>query len=117
MDNYFRCAGQRVDELLLVSFTDTADQLSAEEALRAAQARAQDAQAEAEADRQQLRELVQQAPIAIALLEEPDHQIAVANPAVRELWGRPDDHLLGRPLLEALYELQGRASIFYWGTC
>ena len=110
LDNYFRCAGQRLGAGLLVSFTDTADQprTPAEEALRQAQAREQAAYAAAEAQRQQLQDVFHQAPVAIALLDGPTYRIALANPTVCALWARPPEQLLGLPLLEALPELQGQ---------
>ncbi|QKG59212.1 PAS domain-containing protein (plasmid) [Hymenobacter sp. BRD128] len=109
-DNYFRVAGRRLGEGLLVSFTDTGDhpRTPVEAALRARQAELRTARAEAEAQRQQLQQVLHQAPVAIALLEGPTYRILLANPTVCELWTRPSEQLLGVPLLEALPELQGQ---------
>ncbi|HEX8329747.1 MAG TPA: PAS domain S-box protein [Hymenobacter sp.] len=109
-DNYFRVSARRSGPGLLVSFTDTADQPRSpvEVALREAQARERAAHAEAEAQRQLLHNVLYQAPTAMALLDGPTYRIALANPTVCELWGKPEAQLLGVPLLEALPELQGQ---------
>ncbi|MCB2376684.1 PAS domain-containing protein [Hymenobacter sp. BT635] len=110
LDNYFRLAARRSGDQLLVSFTDTGDQprTAVEEELRRAQAELHTARAAAEAQRQQLQDVLQQAPVAIALLEGPEYRITLANPAVCEIWARTQSQLLGRPLLLALPELQGQ---------
>ena len=110
LDNYFHLAARRCGNGLLVSFTDTANQprTAVEEALRQSQAREQSALAAVEMQRQQLHEVLQQAPVAIALLEGADYRIALANPAVRQIWARTEAQLLGQPLLVALPELAGQ---------
>jgi PAS domain S-box-containing protein len=109
-DNYYRLAARRSGNGLLMSFTDTADQprTGVEIALRQAQAREQAARTDAERQRQQLHEVLHQAPVAMALLEGPEFRIALANPAVREIWARSEEELLGQPLLQALPELEGQ---------
>ena len=110
LDNYFHLAARRVGPGLLVSFTDTAEQprTPVEEALRESQAAERAVRAEAEEQRAQLRRVFDQAPVAIALLEGTTYRITLANPAVCEIWARPQPLLLGRPLLEALPELRGQ---------
>ncbi|MCI1189821.1 PAS domain-containing sensor histidine kinase [Hymenobacter sp. DH14] len=109
-DNYYRLAARRSGPGLLVSFTDTADQPRSpvEVALREAQAAEKAARADAEAQRQLLQEVFHQAPVAIALLDGPTYRITLANPTVCELWTRPEEQLLSRPLLDAMPELQGQ---------
>ena len=63
-DNYFHVAARRSGELLVVSFTDTADQdrTPVELALRASQAAERSARAEAEAQRQRFYDVLMQLP-------------------------------------------------------
>jgi PAS domain S-box-containing protein len=60
------------------------------------------------AQQRQLRELFEQAPVAIAVLRGPEYVIDVANPLVSALWGRTLDQVMGRPLLEALPEVSSQ---------
>ncbi|GAB2715580.1 hypothetical protein GCM10011495_22270 [Hymenobacter frigidus] len=53
---------------------------------------------------QQLRDLFEQAPVAIGILRGADYVVEVANPLVARLWGRTPAELLGRPVFEALPE-------------
>nr|MCU0685455.1 PAS domain-containing protein [Polyangiaceae bacterium] len=66
----------------------------------------QQAWAEAEASRLHQHDLFSQAPVAIAILEGPRHDFSFANGAYRALVGGRD--VVGKPLLEALPELQGQ---------
>jgi len=59
-----------------------------------------------EAQQQQLQALFEQAPVAIAMLRNPEYVIEVANPRVAALWGRTPDQVLGKALLEALPEIR-----------
>ncbi|UZK65380.1 PAS domain-containing protein [Sphingomonas sp. M1-B02] len=56
-----------------------------------------------------LRELMQQAPGAVALLHGPEHRFDIANAAYVELVGGRD--VLGQPLAEALPEVVGQGFI------
>ncbi|UOQ74892.1 PAS domain-containing protein [Hymenobacter cellulosilyticus] len=109
-DNFYRLAARRSGAGLLVSFTDTADQprTAVEVALRESQVAEQTARAQVERQRQQLQQVFYQAPVAIAVLDGPEYRISLANPSVCQIWGRPEEQLLGVPLLEALPELQGQ---------
>jgi len=62
---------------------------------------AQDAIRESEA---KFRQMITQAPVAIALVEGPGLQIVAANPAMLNLWGR-DQSVIGLHFTEALPEL------------
>jgi PAS domain S-box-containing protein len=59
--------------------------------------------AEVETERNRLRELFQQAPILLAVLEGPDHVFTFANPVYERAVGRRD--ILGKPIREALPEV------------
>ena len=72
------------------------EQLARERAIRA----------EVTVERQKLQSLFMQAPIAIAILEEPRLTFVFANLAYRTLVGGRD--VLGQPMLEALPELVGQ---------
>ncbi|MGV3540256.1 MAG: sensor histidine kinase [Rufibacter sp.] len=77
-----------------------------------------------EATRQQeeLMELFQQAPVAIAIMRGPEHVIELANPGICDLWGKRHDQVIGKPVLEALPEVKGQGiielldAVFYTGT-
>ncbi len=70
-------------------------------------AQEQAARAEADAERARLREIFQQAPAAIAVLEGPEHTIRVANPLFLEMTGRPRN-LIGLTVRDALPEIGGQ---------
>ncbi|MDF7815869.1 PAS domain-containing protein [Hymenobacter sp. YC55] len=107
LDNFFLLAAQRSGELLLVSFSDTAEQQSvAAVSLRHSQAREQAARAEAEAERQRLYQVLMRMPANIALLRGPDHVYDLVNPAYERLF--PARIPLGRPLREVIPELEGQ---------
>ncbi|RSK43487.1 PAS domain-containing protein [Hymenobacter perfusus] len=110
LDNYFHLSARRSGELLLVSFTDTADQdrSAVEQALRESQAREQAARAEVEQERQLLQALLSQAPVAIGLFQGEELRITAANAHLASMWGRVPEQTVGLPLLEALPELQGQ---------
>ena len=57
-----------------------------------------------DAERQQLQDLFEQAPVAIVILRGADYMVEVANPLVAQLWGRTLAELLGRAVFEALPE-------------
>ncbi len=107
-DNYFRAAARRVGVGLLVSFTDTADQprTAVELALRESQTREKAARAEAEAQRQQLHDLVMHAPACIATLAGPEHTFTLVNPFYQRLSG--GRRLVGLPCRVALPEVAGQ---------
>ncbi|RTQ52438.1 PAS domain-containing protein [Hymenobacter gummosus] len=108
LDNYFHLAAQRSGELLVVSFTDTADheRSAAEQALRESQAREREAHAEAELQRQQLRSVFEQAPAMICIFQGPEHVFQFVNPPYQALVG--ERHLLGLPIAQAMPELHGQ---------
>ena len=110
LDNYFYVAAVRNGGRLVVSLTDTAghERSAVEEALHQSQAREQAARQAAEASRDELRRLFEQAPVAIAVFQGPRYVIELANPAVCALWGRTPAQALHTPLFELLPEAAGQ---------
>ncbi|RZK62540.1 MAG: PAS domain S-box protein, partial [Hymenobacter sp.] len=124
-DHYFDCLYQArydehdaIDGVLLFAVDVTAQvrarqqvqQLNQELEARV-QVRTQEAQvarAEAEAQRRQLQAIIQQAPVPISYVEGPDLRLVAFNATAGEVWGHPPQEMLGRPLLEALPQLQGK---------
>ena len=109
-DGYYRLAARRVGAGLLVCFTDSNEvpRTPIETALRESQAREQAARAAAEHARANMLALLQQAPVAVAVLEGPTQRITVVNERMAALWDRPLAQLQNQPLLEALPELRGQ---------
>lgn len=64
--------------------------------------------AEAEAARQRLHDLFMQAPALICLLRGPEHVFELANPRYQRIVGRQESDLIGKPIREALPELEGQ---------
>jgi signal transduction histidine kinase len=71
-------------------------------------AREREARLEAELQKQHLHDLFMQAPTLIAVLRGPDFIVELANEGVCRAWGRPQDTIVGRPLLDALPALHGQ---------
>lgn len=61
-----------------------------------------------EAIRQQaeLIHVFQQAPVAIAIVSGPEFIIDIANPGICEIWGKKQQDVLGKPVLDALPEIR-----------
>ena len=110
LDNYFYVAALCQGGQLVVSLTDTAGQgrSAVEEALRQSQACEQAARRAAEASRDELRRLFEQAPMAVAVCRGPDLMVEVANAPILRLWGREPGQVVGQPLFEALPEARGQ---------
>ncbi|GAA4037275.1 hypothetical protein GCM10022409_22780 [Hymenobacter glaciei] len=108
LDNYFRLAAQRCEDLLVVSFADTADhpRTPVEEALRAAQAAEQTARADAEAQRQRLHDVLLDLPAFVATYRGPAHTYEYVNRNFQQ--ALPGRSLVGRTVREALPE-EGQA--------
>jgi PAS domain S-box-containing protein len=109
-DNYYRLAARRSGQGLLVSFTDTADQPRSpvEVTLRESQARERALLAEAEQERALLKAIITQAPVGIGLFQGEHYEVTLANDRICEMFGRPAEQVLQRPLLEAVPELRGQ---------
>ncbi|WP_170172661.1 PAS domain-containing sensor histidine kinase [Hymenobacter rigui] len=116
-DSYFRVTGQHLGEGLLTVFTDTQDEVrsQAEQALLASQARERQrtqelaaAQAATERERALLQALLTQAPVAIALFQGEQLQVATVTTEMATIWGYTPTQVVGRPLLEGVPELRGQ---------
>jgi PAS domain S-box-containing protein len=84
-------------------FTDISERKEAEAERDELLARVQAARAEAELERERLREIFQQAPVILAVLDGPEHVFTVANPYyLRVVGGR---QIVGKPVREALPEV------------
>ncbi len=79
----------------------TVQDISARKAQQIAVAQAR---AAADLERQKLRSILMQAPIAICMLEGPDHRFTFANPRYLALVG--NRNVIGKPLLEALPDVR-----------
>ena len=104
LDNYFQLAAQRCGDVLVVSFTDTADhgRSAVEIAFRESQAGEQLARADAERQRRELRYFLEQSSVAV--YRGPEYRVELANAATLAIWDRPLEAVLGRPVFEVLPE-------------
>jgi PAS domain S-box-containing protein len=50
------------------------------------------------------RNIVRQAPVAMCILLGPEHVVEVANDLIIELWGKPAEQMLFKPIFEGLPE-------------
>jgi signal transduction histidine kinase len=90
---------------IIHSSVNVTKEVQAQRAMMLAQDREQEALLEAERERHRLSQLVLQAPAAMCVLQGPSFVYELVNPSYQQLFtGRA---LLGKPLLEALPELQG----------
>ncbi len=108
LDNFFQVSVRRSGSLLVVSLTDKTeeDRSDVEQALRESQTREQAARAEADLQRQQLHNIFMQAPALICIFEGPNHIFKLVNPHYQQLVG--DRPILGKPIAEAMPELEGQ---------
>lgn len=53
-----------------------------------------------------LKSMILQAPVSIAIFRGPDHVVEIANERALELWGRREEDVNGKPILEAMPELK-----------
>lgn len=67
------------------------------------------------------RALVLNAPVAMCVLKGPAYIVEIANSHILELWGKPADVMLGRPLFEGLPEVRNQGlealleNVYYTG--
>ena len=108
-DIVIRAHATRLEDGLLVSFTDDSNRprTVVDEALRESQAREQAARTKAERQRTELARVFEQAPLAIAVYRGPNYVIELANPTMCRLWGRTAEQIVGKGLFEALPEVAG----------
>jgi PAS domain S-box-containing protein len=55
-----------------------------------------------------LRKMIAQAPVSIAIFQGEAHIAVLANSLALEMWGRAEDEVVGKPILEALPELKSQ---------
>ena len=55
-----------------------------------------------------LRNMILQAPVAMAILKGPIYVLEIANEHMYELWGRQEYEMIDKPIFEALPELHGQ---------
>jgi PAS domain S-box-containing protein len=75
-----------------VLFTDISERKKAEEALKRSESN--------------LRNVILQSPVAMAILKGPSFVVEIANDRMYELWGRGKDELLNRSIFEGLPEVK-----------
>ena len=107
LDNYFQLAAQRCGDVLVVSFTDTADhgRNAVGIALRESQAGEQLARADAERQRRELRCFPEQSSVAV--YRGPEYRVALANATLEAVLGRPVFEVLpeaATPEVRAIFE-------------
>ena len=90
---------------VVLVFRDISERKRAEREREALVALEQAARAEAEAERTKLRSMFMQAPVAICILEGPEHVYTLANPAYRALVNNRD--VVGKTLFDALPDVRG----------
>jgi PAS domain S-box-containing protein len=66
------------------------------------------ARLELELQKQRLHDLFMQAPTLIALLRGPNHVVELANEGICALWGRTQAQVLGQPIMDVLWDLEGQ---------
>ncbi|QKG58448.1 PAS domain-containing protein [Hymenobacter sp. BRD128] len=66
------------------------------------------AQVATEQEREQLYQVFEQSPVAIAIMRGPNLRVELANPAVAAIWGREPAQVLGRPYFEAVPDTAGQ---------
>ncbi len=110
LDNCYQVVARRCGALLLVRFTDPADQSrsAAELALRDSQVREQAAQTKIAAEWSELQGVFEQASVGFAVFRGPRYVIELANAAVCAMWGRTPAQALNTPLFELLPEAAGQ---------
>lgn len=61
-----------------------------------------------EQSEQNFRNMVKQAPVAMAIMTGPDHVVSVANDLILDLWGKTPDAVINKPIFEGLPESRGQ---------
>jgi PAS domain S-box-containing protein len=58
--------------------------------------------------KQWLYSLFLQAPVAIGMYNGPEHIVEIVNPEMANIWARPMDRCIGKPLFDVLPEVRGQ---------
>ncbi|MDP9047119.1 MAG: PAS domain-containing protein [Bacteroidota bacterium] len=91
---------------VLVTVIEVTEKLKALNSLKETQAKLEQAQAEAENQRDRLKRFFMQAPAAICVTDGPELVFELVNPAYQQFF--PGRKLLGKPVFEALPEIKGQ---------
>jgi PAS domain S-box-containing protein len=91
-DVYAFRVGEKGSNKVAVLFTDITDQKNAEEAIKHSE--------------ENLRNMILQAPIAMAILKGPSFVVEIANSRMFDLWGRSPEELMHKSIFEGLPEVR-----------
>ncbi|WP_426061249.1 PAS domain-containing protein [Hymenobacter sp. B1770] len=91
-------------QFIIQSVQDITASRLAERQLRDSQAGERAARADAAQQRTEIRHLLEQAPMAVAVYHGPEFRVEMANATTLAIWGRPLDAVLGRSVFEVLPE-------------
>ncbi|MBC7389436.1 MAG: HAMP domain-containing histidine kinase [Opitutaceae bacterium] len=110
LDNFFHLSAKKCDDLLVVSFDDTADRdrTKAEEDLRIDRSLLVESQKIGTQQLLQFNQIFEQAPVGFSYMTAKDLTIEIANPYILNLWDKTKEQALNKTLLEALPELKGQ---------
>jgi PAS domain S-box-containing protein len=61
-----------------------------------------------EQSEQNFRNMVKQAPVAMCIMKGPDHVVEVANDLMFELWGKPVESVVNKPIFTGLPDARGQ---------
>ncbi|HTF20209.1 MAG TPA: PAS domain-containing protein [Chryseolinea sp.] len=64
-----------------------------------------------EKNERNFRSMVKQAPVAMCIMIGPNHVVHVANDLIIELWGKPQETVMNKPIVEALPEVRDQGLI------
>lgn len=62
------------------------------------------AKQQVEESRRNLHNIILQAPVAMCILKEPEYVVEIANERMLELWGKPAEAVMNKPIFEGLPE-------------
>lgn len=66
------------------------------------------AKQQVERSEQNFRDMISQAPVAMAILMGESHIVTVANKLMIDVWGKPSSEIMQRPVFEALPDARGQ---------
>ena len=61
-----------------------------------------------EQSEQNFRSMVTQAPVAMCIMTGPNHVVEVANDLMFQLWGKPSESIINKPIFEGLPDARGQ---------
>ncbi|WP_461107462.1 PAS domain-containing sensor histidine kinase [Spirosoma koreense] len=93
LQNWYTTRAVKVDDGVVLSFQDVTHEVQARQQIAASE--------------QRFRSLIEEAPVATALLVGPEMIIGLANDVMLSYWGK-DKSVIGKPHAEAIPELAGQ---------